>query len=91
MRTSEGWRIVAAHVSLLGEVTIMRSPRGRRLDAFHKDQPPLSARSRPRAPGHIRAERYQARARSKLGNSTTTSPSASQPPSSESIDPPRTR
>jgi hypothetical protein len=24
MRTSEGWRIVAAHVSLLGESTMMR-------------------------------------------------------------------
>jgi hypothetical protein len=25
MRTSEGWRIVAAHVSLLGEATPMKS------------------------------------------------------------------
>jgi hypothetical protein len=24
MRTPEGWRIVAAHVSLLGEATVMR-------------------------------------------------------------------
>ena len=26
MRTPEGWRIVAAHVSLLGEATVMKKP-----------------------------------------------------------------
>ena len=28
MRTSDGWRIVAAHVSLLGEATVMKSGPG---------------------------------------------------------------
>jgi hypothetical protein len=27
MRTPDGWRIVAAHVSLLGEATVMRKER----------------------------------------------------------------
>ena len=26
MRTPEGWRIVAAHVSFLGDVTVMKKP-----------------------------------------------------------------